>query len=702
MGRHDTYFGDCKSPYSAPANCKFAGTRIQDLLNHFVRMKKPLFIVLYLVIPSILFAQQWEVVLPDSVYLNRGIAVENNTFEFVGYSGNDGTIISMHDNGQYETIVFPAPEGTRLVLNNLIELDDEGFFVTGTLYDIGDETGKLFVMVLDKNFVIVEQRTIQVMVRPMKTERGTQWRTYYSLTDHLGNVRAEFVAHDSGLPELVQQTDYYPFGYTLRRNDFGSQHPNRRLFGGKELQDETLAGNTLDWYDFEARMYDSLIGRFMTTDAKEEKYYNISPYVYCLNNPMIIVDPTGDTVRYADDNSREIVERLLCKTNEDGSKNSNYNRAFAKKWEKLNKSKTNYTFSLNNDLKPELGRDINGKVSYNHNGNGYLIEFTQNKGSRIKGDGGFSPEYAALFEETFHAWDIDKGSFDVGQQTAMDEARAWQFAATAPGTKDVTTEEGVSVYSAAYTIKNMPTKWVAKMLKDGCQKRPFFDWIGKDGTIYSVAGTLIQGRPYHDLNYGKSFHQSNKILLQNFGQMDSTCYEPKNLKYFRKRLVIQNGCRKEVFSGCVEGEILFCKIVENMLVHNKENHCFFDKFCSYSILSGQANDYEPDMNRIALGPHIFVKGQVVLGKEVGEWEFRYSYKDLDYLFIIANYKNGKLDGTAKFYKPDGRLYQETEFMEGKLVLRIWYNEEGEIIYKDYYKNDKLIRTEQYAKDPRSF
>ena len=74
--------------------------------------------------------------------------------------------------------------------------------------------------------------------------------------------------------------------------------------------------------------------------------------------------------------------------------------------------------------------------------------------------------------------------------------------------------------------------------------------------------------------------QCNQILLQNFDQVDSTCFEPKKLKYFRKRLVIQNGCRKEVFSGCVEGEILFCKIVENMLVHNKENHCFFDKFCS--------------------------------------------------------------------------------------------------------------------------
>ena len=62
---------------------------------------------------------------------------------------------------------------------------------------------------------------------------------------------------------------------------------------GKELQDETLAGNTLDWYDFEARMYDPLIGRFLTTDAKEEDYFDISPYAYCLNNPMNVFDPDG-------------------------------------------------------------------------------------------------------------------------------------------------------------------------------------------------------------------------------------------------------------------------------------------------------------------------------------------------------------------------------------------------------------------------
>ena len=160
-------------------------------------------------------------------------------------------------------------------------------------------------------------------IRPMATEQGTRWRTYYSLTDHLGNVRAEFVAHDSGQPELVQQTDYYPFGYTLRRNDFGSQHPNRRLFGSKELQDEILAGNTLDWYDFEARMYDPLIGRFMTTDPMAEKYYNLTPYEYCVNNPLRFIDPSGKTIVIGGDEnaSNEAFKQLQSSTSLILSKN---------------------------------------------------------------------------------------------------------------------------------------------------------------------------------------------------------------------------------------------------------------------------------------------------------------------------------------------------------------------------------------------
>ncbi len=60
-------------------------------------------------------------------------------------------------------------------------------------------------------------------------------------------------------------------------------------YNGKEL-DHT---HGLDWYDYGARHYDSPIGRWTTMDPLCEKYYNISPYVYCGNNPMNAVDMDG-------------------------------------------------------------------------------------------------------------------------------------------------------------------------------------------------------------------------------------------------------------------------------------------------------------------------------------------------------------------------------------------------------------------------
>ena len=539
-------------------------------------------------------------------------------------------------------------------------------------------------------------------MRPMKTDQGTQWRAYYSLTDHLGNVRAEFAAHDSGQPELVQQADYYPFGFTLRRDDYGSQLPNRRLYGGKELQDETLAGNALDWYDFKARMYDPLIGRFMTTDAKEEKYYNISPYAYCLNNPMVIIDPTGDTVRY-EGNAQAVVESLINKRDTNHKKNKNYSKTFKYYWDILNKSDKVYTFILNNDLP----LDKNGVVRKSESKNGYDIVFSQDKGTRVTSEfGGFSPKYAALFEETYHAVDINNGKFIIDNQTAMDEARAWQFAATAPGTIEfIKTSDGYEGYTAAYTVKTMSTGWVAKMLKEGQPNPTFQNYYPESykGEIKKYRGEVIN-RAYPSLNegvgYGLSYHENNSCFLNALSCRliyDTLSVPPRNLKYDRKGLIHYKS-KKIPYTGKVNGNIV--SPYGKNKVKNKD-FLFYENFGSYEILAENAAFYE-DMFRIAFGHHIFVRGTIKEGKETGQWQYRYNYKDTDFLFMTANYKNGKLEGTADFYKPDGRLYQEAEFVEGKLVLRIWYNEDGEIIYKDYYEDDRLIRTEQYAKDPRSF
>ena len=53
--------------------------------------------------------------------------------------------------------------------------------------------------------------------------------------------------------------------------------------------------NGLDLYDFHARQYDPVLGRFTTPDPLSEKYYHISPYAYCLNNPIKLIDPVKIT-----------------------------------------------------------------------------------------------------------------------------------------------------------------------------------------------------------------------------------------------------------------------------------------------------------------------------------------------------------------------------------------------------------------------
>ncbi|MFV0469116.1 MAG: RHS repeat-associated core domain-containing protein [Dysgonomonas sp.] len=51
--------------------------------------------------------------------------------------------------------------------------------------------------------------------------------------------------------------------------------------------------NGLNQYDYHARQYDPATIRFTTMDPLVEKYYSISPYVYCANNPIRMIDAAG-------------------------------------------------------------------------------------------------------------------------------------------------------------------------------------------------------------------------------------------------------------------------------------------------------------------------------------------------------------------------------------------------------------------------
>ena len=116
-----------------------------------------------------------------------------------------------------------------------------------------------------------------------KADTSEQTYHYFS-TDHQGNVRA--VYDEKG--DIEQSIAYDPFGVIIPDLSTGTDI-QPYLYNGKEL--DRVHG--LNWYDYGARMYDVTLGRWTSIDPLCEKYYHVSPYAYCGNNPVNRIDPDG-------------------------------------------------------------------------------------------------------------------------------------------------------------------------------------------------------------------------------------------------------------------------------------------------------------------------------------------------------------------------------------------------------------------------
>lgn len=119
---------------------------------------------------------------------------------------------------------------------------------------------------------------------------GINYIYQYDLVDNLNNTLCTVNQNISdGSAYISQINSFYSFGSKAPYNEgnFISGAKNLYAFNGKEFDDET------GFYDYDARIYDPLIGKWITQDPMSESFYGHSPYNYVLNNPINYSDPTG-------------------------------------------------------------------------------------------------------------------------------------------------------------------------------------------------------------------------------------------------------------------------------------------------------------------------------------------------------------------------------------------------------------------------
>ena len=227
--------------------------------------------------------------------------------------------------------------------------------------------------------------------------------TYHAyLRDHQGNNRV--VIDGSGTIEQVNH--YYPFGYFFGEST--NADTQRYKYNDKEFDEM----HGLHWYDYGARHYDPAIMRFTTMDPMCEKYYHLSPYAYCGNNPVNAVDPTGMTFDLSNMSNEQI---------------ESYNKSisfliensplFANLYQSLEMSEQVYKVSLG--MPQHNGKNIDGQFILNESGGGDIILSE----SKFSENGIDNSTYS---EEFFHAYQHDNRNFyDRGSFNREFEAKTF-------------------------------------------------------------------------------------------------------------------------------------------------------------------------------------------------------------------------------------------------------------------------------------
>src|SRR5262249_21910491 len=126
---------------------------------------------------------------------------------------------------------------------------------------------------------------------------------FYYIEDHLGTSR---MIVQAGQSSACYDADFFPFGGERAYTNVCIQNYK---FTGKERDTESGLDN------FGARYDSSSFGRFMTADStgyvKPINPQSWNLYAYARNNPLLYVDPTGNTVSLANCQDKQQCVQVL-------------------------------------------------------------------------------------------------------------------------------------------------------------------------------------------------------------------------------------------------------------------------------------------------------------------------------------------------------------------------------------------------------
>ena len=176
---------------------------------------------------------------------------------------------------------------------NLLNLPSQVIFVDGNVieYEYGSDGRKLRTAHVINGVTsitdycgnaIYENGSLKMLLNEAGYISFPDKKFHFYLKDHQGNNRV--VTDQAG--GMEEANYYYPFGGVFLSNGNDVQ---AYKYNGKEL--DTKKG--LNWYDYGAREYDAVLGRWHVMDPSSEKYYGVSPYTYCKNNPILRIDIDG-------------------------------------------------------------------------------------------------------------------------------------------------------------------------------------------------------------------------------------------------------------------------------------------------------------------------------------------------------------------------------------------------------------------------